>query len=361
MDMNDRIIGHIDMDAFFASVEERDKPWLKGLPIAIGADPKGGEGRGVLSTANYEARKYGLRSALPIQKAWAFSEAARKQGKPGVVFISGSGSKYGQISKEVFRIVQKYTRTLQATSIDEAYFDLTEAGSFQNAQDIAKKIKEDIKENIQLSSSIGIGPNKMIAKIASDFEKPDGLTVVSEEEAFDFLAPLPIRVIPGIGPKMGEKFTRNNVFSIEDARKLSWQKLNALFGVHGFGVYQKVRGAGSTNLENERVRKSIGQHHTFYEDTQDLTFVRFALESMCEEVFATLKKKKFKGFRTVTLTARFADFETKNRSLTSKEPVVSEKLLHVRALKLLLPFFERTENPKAKDIRMIGVRIEKLS
>jgi len=358
--MDDKIIGHIDMDAFFASVEERDKPWLKGLPIVIGSDPEGGRGRGVVTTANYIARRYGIHSALPIQKAWAFSEEARKRGDKGAVFISPRGRRYGNISKKVFEIVSSYVGDMQVTSVDEAYFDITKACSYKKAKAIAKKIKRDIKKKENLSCSIGIGPNKMIAKIASDFEKPNGLTVVREEETFDFLGPLSIRVIPGIGPKMGEKFKSMKISTIKDARAFSWGELSRVFGSHGFSVYQKVRGSGSTSLGERTIRKSIGQHQTFYEDTSDLKFVTHALEHMGEEIFAIMSEKGFSSFRTIVLTIRFSDFETKNRSITSKENVSTLKVFDLRALKLLLPFFDSSENPRGKKIRMIGLRIEKL-
>ncbi len=360
MGMDDRIIGHIDMDAFFAAVEERDKPWLKGLPVVIGADPKGGVGRGVVATANYAARKYGIHSALPIQKAWSYSESARKRGERGVVFITSRGRRYAEISKEVFDIVSSYVDTMQITSIDEAYFDITNTGSYEEAKRVARQIKKEITQKTKLTGSIGIGPNKMIAKIASDLQKPDGLTIISADETYDLLARLPLRTIPGIGPKVEEKFKRLGIATVEGARIFSWQEMQDMFGSHGFSLYQKLRGSGSVTLREPQVRKSIGKHKTFPEDTIDLDLIHAVIEEMGKKILASLHKKRFTGFRTIVLTVRFGDFETKSRSLTSSEPVHSLSILQARALKLLLPFFEATENPKQKKIRMVGLRLEKL-
>lgn len=348
------------MDAFFAAVEERDKPWLRGLPVVVGADPQGGKGRGVVATANYPARKYGIHSALPITKAWKYSEAARKRGEPGVVFISGRGGRYGEISKEVFAIFHKYTNSIQTTSIDEAYFDLSHARSFKKAKVVAEKIKKEIYKKTKLTCSIGIAPNKMVAKIASDFQKPNGLTIVRESEIIDFLGPLPVSKIPGVGPKLQGKLARKEIFSVADVRKYSVEELYNLYGEIGFYLFQKIYGGGSVSLRNDRKRKSIGHHETFYEDTKNMEFISSVLRRMSGNIIETLHRKGFKGFRTLVLTIRFADFETKNRSLTGDEPIRDIDLFMTRALKLLLPFFDSTENPQNKLIRMVGLRAENL-
>ena len=185
--------------------------------IAVGGDPQGGKGRGVLSTANYAARAYGLKSAIPLRQAWELSEAARKKGLPPVVFISSGFRKYGETSKRIMAIVASHlegTQTnlfeetppaLEQVSVDECYFDLSFEGSFEKVRKVAERIKRDILMREKLTCSIGIGPNKLIAKIASDFQKPDGLTIVPPEKVWDFLAPLPVRKIPGVGPKAEEK------------------------------------------------------------------------------------------------------------------------------------------------------------
>jgi DNA polymerase IV (DinB-like DNA polymerase) len=165
-----RIIAHIDMDAFFASVEERDKEWLNGLPIVIGSDPQDGKGRGVVSTANYKAREYGIKSAVPISIAWKLSEEAHKQGKPRAVFITPNMEKYSAISARIMAILRSYAEHIEEASIDEAYFDLSPLGSYEKAAKVAEKIREEIVKKESLTASIGIGPNKLVAKIASDFK-----------------------------------------------------------------------------------------------------------------------------------------------------------------------------------------------
>jgi len=184
------IIGHLDLDAFFAAVEERDRPELRGQPLVVGADPEGGRGRGVVSTANYAARRYGIHSAMPISRAWKLSEAARRRGEPPVVFVPPRLSRYAEVSARVMAIVRRHVPLVEEAGIDEAYLDLSFAGNFAAAREICRTIKEQIKAEEHLTASIGVGPNKLIAKIASDFQKPDGLTVVTPEEAEAFLAGL---------------------------------------------------------------------------------------------------------------------------------------------------------------------------
>ena len=198
------IITHIDLDAFFASVEERDTPALKGSPIVVGADPKGGEGRGVVSIANYVARAYGIHSGMPISRAWKLSEEAKRGGKPRVIFVTPQFSKYEKASRHVLEIIGQYAGKIEVAGIDEAYADLSSLGSYKKAEAVSRKIQKEVSTKEKLTVSIGIGPNKMIAKIASGFKKPRGLTVVLPENVQDFLAPLSVRELPGVGPKTGE-------------------------------------------------------------------------------------------------------------------------------------------------------------
>ena len=189
------------MDAFFAAIEERDTPAFRGVPLVVGADPLGGKGRGVAATSNYLARAYGIHSATPISTAWRLSEAARLAGKPPVTFVSVDMAKYARVSEEVMRIVRRVIPQVEQASIDEAYGDVSWTGSYRRSRTRMLLLEREIHAEEQLTASIGIGPNKLIAKIASGWRKPNGLTVVREEEAEMFLAPLSIRVIPGIGPK----------------------------------------------------------------------------------------------------------------------------------------------------------------
>lgn len=355
-----RIIAHIDMDAFFAAVEERDNPQFRGLPIAIGADPMKGRGRGVVSTANYKAREYGIHSAMPITKAWHLSEKAKKEGKAAVIFMEVDFEKYGRISEEIFKMVRKYSDTVEVASIDEAYFDISYAGSFSRARDICEKIKKEIKKKENLTASVGIGSNKLIAKIASGFKKPDGLTVVTDDGAEKFLEPLSVREVPGIGPKTEQVLNDHKIFRIKDLKKISKDDLESMFGKWGADIYERARGRDDSPLIEEHEVKSMGEQETFLEDTKDFNLILKSIFSLCDDVAGKLEESEFKGFRTVVLTVRFSGFETKNRSHTLKKSASSASALKNEVLKLLMPFFDKRENPKGKSFRLIGVRIEKL-
>jgi DNA polymerase IV (DinB-like DNA polymerase) len=354
------IIGHLDMDAFFAAIEERDHPELRGLPLVVGADPAGGKGRGVVSTANYQARKYGIHSALPISQAWRLSEAARRRGLPGVVFMSPNFRRYEEVSRRVMAILREYAPRVEGGGIDEAYFDLTFAGSWAKATEICRQIKEKIRSQEKLTASIGLGPNKLMAKIASDFQKPDGLTVVTAEEAENFLAPLPVRKIPGIGPKTEKFLAQRGVNAVQDLKHLTREELQEMFGKWGLDLYEKVRGRGSAWLQEEYEPKSVGEQETFAEDTGDLNFIFERLWFMCASVHQRLREEGFNNYRTVVVTVRFADFDTHTRSHTLPYPTHSLRTLQFEAMKLLMPFLDRRENPRGKLIRLIGVRVEKI-
>lgn len=363
-----RIIAHLDMDAFFASVEERNRPRLKGLPIAVGADPADGKGRGVVSTANYKAREYGIRSAMPISKAWQLSEVAKKQGKPAAVFLDGNFGSYKIVSGNILRIIRKYIPHIEQASVDEAYLDLSFTGSYSAAEELCRKIKKEIRDKEKLTCSIGVGPNKLIAKIAVDMHKPDGITVVGDDEekkcaqlAEEFLEPLAIRKIPGIGPKSEEVFSKIRIKTVGDAKKLSQGDLYDLMGEWGLELYEKLRGRDNTPIVEEYEVKSIGEQETFSVDTKDFQLVNDRLKHLCGGVSQSFRKRSgFKSYKTIAVTVRFDDFETKTHAHTLVEPVSDEKTLYFEAMKLILPFLDKRENPKNKLIRLIGVRIEKL-
>ncbi len=355
-----RIIGHLDMDAFFAAIEERDHPKLKGLPLVVGADPGGGKGRGVVSTANYPARAYGIHSAMPISRAWKLSEAARRRGQPAAVFVRVNYRRYAEVSERIMAILRRFAPVVEEAGIDEAYFDLSQAGSFAAAREICRQIKAEIRSRENLTASIGLGPNKLIAKIASDFQKPDGLTVVTPEQAEDFLAPLPVRKIPGIGPKTEKLLADLGVKTVQDLKKYSAVELEEMFGKWGPELYERLRGRHESPLVTAWEPKSVGEQETFETDTLDLQFIFTRLWVMCREVWRRLTAEGFKTFRTVVLTVRFADFDTRSRSHTLAEPTESLRTLRFEAMKLFMPFLDRRENPKRKLIRLIGVRVEKL-
>jgi len=355
-----RIIGHLDMDAFFAAIEERDHPELRGRPVVVGADPAGGQGRGVVSTANYPARVYGIHSAMPISQAWKLAEAARRRGRPATVFVRGSHRKYGEVSGRIMAVLHRYAPVVEEASIDEAYFDLSFTGAYDRAADLARRIKAAILAQERLTASIGIGPNKMVAKIASDFQKPDGLTVVTAAEAEDFLAPLAVRKIPGIGPKTEQSLARRGIKTVKDLKRFTPEELRERFGKWGPELYERIRGRHDSPLVTEWEPKSVGEQETFAQDTRDLEFIFSRLWELCRGVWQRFLADGFHTFRTVVVTVRFADFDTYTRSHTRGEPAASLRTLIFEAMKLLMPFLDKRENPKRKLVRLIGVRVEKL-
>lgn len=356
-----RIIVHIDMDAFFAAVEERYAPHLRGRPLVIGADPKEGQGRGVVSTANYAARKYGIQSAMPISRAWRLAEAARRRGEPATVFLRGNHALYREVSQRILAIVASGADAFEEASIDEVYLDVSSLGDFDRAEAHARALKAEIVTREGLTCSVGIGPNKLVAKIASDFQKPDGLTVVRPERVQAFLDPLPIRVIPGIGPKTEVFLRGKGVRTVAELRTVELDRLTEWFGKWGEDAYDKAHGVSVSPVSNEWEPKSISEQETFEQDTLEAGFLLERARGLAASVFHRLIAEEFQGFRTVTLTVRFADFVTTTRSRTAKVPLMTEEALAAQALRLLLPFFDDRENPARKKIRLIGVRVEKLS
>ena len=355
-----RIIAHLDMDAFFAAIEERDNPRFRGLPIAVGADPRQGAGRGVVATANYKAREYGLRSALPISQAWRMSEAARRRGRPPVVFLPPRFERYVEVSERIVAAVRAHVPQVERAGLDEMYFDLTHAGSNERAAEISREIKADIRARERLTASVGIGPNKLIAKIASDMQKPDGLTIVGEEDAEKFLEPLSVRKIPGVGPKTEVILNRLGIRTIAQLKALPLAKLEEIMGKWGQGLYETARGLDDSPVEESGEVKSIGEQETFFEDTLDAEFLVSKLKEMAVSLEGKLRDEGFQGFRTVGLVVRFADFETKSKAFTLKNPIRSADEMFTVALRLLLPFLDRRMNPHFKKIRLLGLKMEKL-
>jgi len=359
-----RIIVHVDMDAFYAAVEEHLNPALRDLPVVVGAEPKEGKGRGVVMTANYRARKFGIRSALPISRAWRFAETARGRGESATVFIQPNMTLYREVSGRIMQILQRYADAFEEASIDEAYLDVSSMENFAAAQQRMIRLKDDIRGLEGLGCSIGIAPNKLIAKIASNRQKPDGLTVIEPDHVADFLSPLPLRVIPGIGPKSEQFLQERNLRTVEDLRQVSESALMEWFGKWGKRLFEKVRGIDDSEVSNDWTRKSLGEQETFEEDTRNQTLVTERLNRMAERIIAKLNAKGFEGFRTVTVTIRFSDFETSNRSRSLKDGMRIDddalRRLQDTALSLALPFFDARENPRAKSFRLIGLRVEKL-
>lgn len=338
------IILHLDMDAFFAAVEERDNPRFAGMPIVVGADPKGGRGRGVVSTANYEARKYGIRSAMPISWAW--------RSNPKAIFLPVDMKRYAAVSRRIMPILAKYATEMEQVSIDEAYLELR-VTSDESASRIAKKIKKEIWEKERLTCSVGIGPNKLVAKISSDHQKPDGLTVVHLNEVQNFLDSKPADIIPGIGPKTYSRLRALGIETIADLRKITKEKLIEMFGVHGEHIYKMARGQDERLVIEEREIKSVGRQTTFGVDIRRPTLIIETASALLEEVFEELAEEGLAG-RTLTVIVRYSNFETHTSQETLKHsvsPSLSLREAKKLTLKLLLPYLGK------RPVRLVGVRI----
>ncbi|MFA5080892.1 MAG: DNA polymerase IV [Candidatus Paceibacterota bacterium] len=361
--MTKNYIGHLDMDAFFASLEERATPRFKNKPLAVGSDPKNGKGRGVISTANYKAREYGIHSALPISQAWELSQLAKKQGKEEVIFLIPNMPMYEKSSKNILNIIKKHSHIVEQGSIDEFYFDLT-GKTIKEAENVCKKIKKEIKETEKITCSIGLASNKLIAKIAAGINKPDGLLVVNPKNNEKFLEPLSIRKIPGIGPKTANILNQKNIYTIKDIKKFSEEELKTMLHEKtGKDIYDKARGINDSLVTEDREVKSIGGQATFEENIFNILSISEKFLTHCEEIFNKFKISEFSSFKNITITIRLSDFTTisSTKTLKNKFEKTDIKKMKLEAFKLLLPFLDKRKNPKLKSIRLIGVRLEKFS
>lgn len=303
-----RKIIHIDMDAFFASVEERDNPDLKGKPVIIGSDPRKTGGRGVVSTCNYEARKFGVHSAMSSKEAY--------ERCPQAVFISGNYQKYRKVGMQIREIFKRYTDLVEPMSIDEAYLDVTENKlGIKSAIKIAKMIQYDIWQEVHLTCSAGVSYNKFLAKLASDFEKPKGLTLILPEDAQDFLEKLPIEKFYGVGKRSVEKLHQLGVFMGADLLEIPEMTLIDLFGRFGYDLYRKARGISNSPVKSNRIRKSIGSERTYGKLLYEEDDVKSEISKNAQRVVDTLQRNHKVG-RTIVLKVRYSDFSTLTKRIT---------------------------------------------
>lgn len=303
-----RKIIHIDMDAFFASVEERDHPELIGHPLVIARHPSDTGGKGVVTTANYEARKYGIHSAMAAQKAFELC--------PTAIFKAGDYQKYAEISQQIRAIFKRYTEVIEPVSIDEAYLDVTNNKvNSTSAIKIAKLIQHDIWTELHLTCSAGVSYNKFLAKLASDFQKPKGLTVVLPEEAEQFLKALPIEKFYGIGKKTVPKMHEMGIFSGADLYTKDEMTLIRSFGKMGYSLYRKVRGIHDSPVNVTRDRKSVGKEHTYGTPLTTESQVTTQLRQLAERVEVSLKGVQKHG-KTVVLKVRYTDYTTVTKRRT---------------------------------------------
>jgi len=340
-----RIILHVDMDYFFAQIEERENPQFKGKPVVVGADPKGGRGRGVVSTANYEARKYGIKSGMPISKAYQFC--------PNAIFLPVNIELYEKVSDKIMEIVKKYSPVCEIVSLDEAYLDISFCKNWKEAENLGTKLKREIFEKEKLTCTVGIGPNKTIAKLAAEKAKPNGLRVVKPDEVEKFLDPLDIDDLPGIGPKTAEKLRKIGINKIFELKKISKEKLKEMFGKVGERIWERARGIDEEPVSPEEIIKSIGRQITFERDTRNPRLIFGTFEKLIKEVYDELIENNF-SFRTITVICRYKGFETHTKSKTLKESSKDFEILKRESKKLLLKFFLENKKP----IRLIGLRVK---
>lgn len=339
-----RVIAHIDMDAFFASVEQRDNPVLKGQPVVVGADPKGGRGRGVVSTCSYEARPFGIHSAQPISTAYKLC--------PHAVFLPVDFKKYNQASEEIFTILNNFTPDIEPISIDEAFLDLTGSYHFYKTPfATAQAIKEEIKKKVRLTASIGIAPVKMVAKIASDFSKPDGLLEITEEKLLDFLWPLPIRRLWGVGPKTQEQLNRMGIKTVGDIARLSPQAMYEKFGESGAHLHELANGIDPRAVESHEEAKSVSHEHTFDVDCADPEVIYKVMLVLSEKVSRRLRKSDLAG-KTLSLKIRLKGFKTYSRAFTFDQRTNHTDSIYTKAKEIFTSFYKR-----GMEIRLIGVRM----
>jgi DNA polymerase IV (DinB-like DNA polymerase) len=343
-----RLILHCDLDCFFAAVEERDNPEYIGKPVIIGADPKDGKGRGVVSTCNYEARKFGLHSALPISKAYSRC--------PHGIYLQPNFKKYQEASREVMEIVNSYSDKFQQVSIDEAYLDVSDkCETFNEVQKLAEKIKDEVHKKVGITISVGGAPTKSIAKIASDFNKPNGVTIVEENQIKEFLKNLDITRIPGIGKKSKVYYYKKGIKTIGDIINQSLPRMIQLFGKNGEWVWNIANGLDKREVkEFHGDRKSISKETTFYEDTEDFNFIISKLEEINRRIHKTVIKNKI-YYKTVTLKLRLEGFLTYTRSKSFFHHVQDE----TQVLKVIIELLKQFSKENKK-VRLVGIKLSNL-
>jgi DNA polymerase-4 len=341
--VNRRIL-HIDLDAFFVSVEQALAPKLRGKPVIVGGRP---DRRGVVASASYEARVFGIRAGMSLSQAYRLC--------PQAIFLQGSFSGYREASEKFMTILADFSPDLEPGGLDEAYLDITGCELFGTPFQLAATIKSRIKKELELIASVGIASCKVVAKIASDFGKPDGLIEVAEGEEKDFLAPLPVASLPGVGKKTEESLKAMSIKTIGQLAGLPLEMMKNRFGSFGLMLHHHANCIDNRQIESPGRAKSISRETTFAEDTSDRTFLQSMLHYLCERVGAELRQET-KNARTITLKLRYSDFVTITRSFSTKTAVDADEVIFAGAVKLL----ERTLAANRKPVRLIGVGVSNL-
>jgi len=342
-DLPIRKIIHVDMDAFYASVAQMDNPDLKGKPIAVG----GGGTRGVVSAASYEARKFGVKSAMSGRLAIKLC--------PQLIFVKTDFERYTEISKRIRKIFLEYTDLVEPLSLDEAYLDVTENKmGFPSASLIAKEIRQRIFTEVGLTASAGISINKFIAKVASDYNKPNGQKTVDPEDVFQFLEDLDIRKFYGVGKVTAEKMYQKGIFTGKDLKAKSLEYLDKNFGKSGRYYYDVVRGIHFSEVKPNRIRKSLAAERTFSKNLSSEIFMLEKLEHISEEVSKRLTKSKVSG-KTITLKIKYSDFTLQTRSKTLPYYVSDQSIILETAKDLLY------QNKLNNSVRLLGISLSNLN
>jgi DNA polymerase-4 len=340
-----RKIIHLDMDAFYASVEQRDDPALRGRPVAVGGSP---QGRGVVAAASYEARRFGVRSAMPMARALRLC--------PGLEIVRPDFAKYKAVSRQVMDILRSATPLVEPLSLDEAYLDVTENLLGEPlATEVAKYLKARIREETRLTASAGVAPNKFLAKIASGWEKPDGLTVISPKRVEWFLQQLPVETLWGVGPVTAKKLRAIGIQRLVDVRQADEARLAKAVGKLAGWLQRLSRGDDPREVKPDRPWKSVSCEDTYPEDLTELREMRAEISRLAKRTAASLERKRLAA-RTVTIKVRYANFQTVTRSHTEEPATCDAERITERALLLLA----RTEAGR-RSVRLLGVGVHGLA
>jgi DNA polymerase IV (DinB-like DNA polymerase) len=337
-----QIIIHVDMDSFYASAEAREHPELAGKPVVVGADPRGGYGRGVVCTCSYEARNFGIHSAMPISHAYRLC--------PDAIFVPPDFSLYEEVSSRVMDIMRRYSGRFEQAGIDEAYLDFTHTGSFENARERAVLLKEEIQNAESLTCSIGIATGRVLAKIASDYKKPDGLTTILPEDAKEFLAPLSVEKIPGIGKKTAGELHGLGIYLIGDLASADIQRLIGKYGRSIVGLYVVARGEDECGIEPRTGFRSVSREVTFEQDTSDIDLLKFTLDTLAQELSSWCVGENV-IFRTISIKLRYEGFSTRSRARTFARYTSGARIIRETAWHLFRDLYDD------RNVRLIGIRL----